>query len=351
MLEIKMEFFLKSIDWSTKLIGIAALMLLVACEPPPPETHEITGSTMGTTYSIKVIRPGFDVKAASHEITDRLLELNQVFSTYLPASEISRINSNPAEIMVVSEEFMSLLKLSQTVYELTEHAFDVTVGPLVNLWGFGPDGPRDGIPDPEAISEARARTGFSRLNFSERALERPAGIYIDFSAIAKGYAVDEIAALLEARDVQRYMVEIGGEVRARGRNAMGKPWQIGLEAPDRHERRLQRVMPLRDMGMATSGDYRNYFEYQGTAYSHTIDPATGWPVKHHMASVTVLHPSTGYADALATGFSVLGVERTMAIADEQDLAVLAIIRDDDSCEREYCEVLSESMKQYLGAHD
>lgn len=329
-------------------ILLAVLVMLSACDMPRIPLFEIAGTTMGTTYRIKVIHAGFDVEDVSDAVEQRLREINRVFSTYIPDSEISQLNKNlSAGPIPVSEEMMRLLTLSRTLHELTDGAFDVTVAPLVNLWGFGPEGPADGVPSEADIDAARAMTGFDRVVLGDNQVTRPPGLMIDLSAVAKGYGVDEVARLLEARGVERYMVEIGGEVRTAGRNQRNKEWRIGIEVPDRESRKVKRALPLRGLGMATSGDYRNYFEHKGVNYSHTIDPQTGWPVTHNMASVTVLHPEAAFADGIATGFSVLGIERTIAIADAQNLPVLAIIRDETG----YREVTSSTMEKYLYPHD
>ena len=172
---------------------------------------------------------------------------------------------------------------------------------------------------------------------------RPQSFSIDLSAVAKGYAVDEIADLLEASGAKNYMVEIGGEVKTRGKNSRGSDWIIGIEAPHREGRSLYRTLPVLDLALATSGDYRNYFDHQGTTYSHTIDPRTGRPVEHNLVSVTVLHQSAAIADALATAFTVLGSEGALDIAEEENLMVFAIIREGDNFE----ERLSGALLRYL----
>jgi thiamine biosynthesis lipoprotein len=238
---------------------------------------------------------------------------------------------------------MKVLSLSSEIHHLSGGAFDPTVGPLVNLWGFGPSGPRNGVPADEEISQAMARAGFTRLALQELTITKPRDLVIDLSAIAKGYAVDVVSDYLDAMGEHRYLVEIGGEVRASGRNDRHVPWVIGIEAPDIQVRRLQRSVPILNMGMATSGDYRNFFEHEGQVYSHTLNPKTGWPVRHNLASVTVLHPSAGYADGLATAFSVMGEAATMELAEANKLLVLAIIRDEGA----YREVKSTELNRYL----
>lgn len=325
---------------------IAAVCLLTACADPAPSVTRLSGETMGTTYSIKLVTAqplGEHAEAdLQQQVDQRLVDTNQVFSTYIDNSEISQLNRQSGEVRV-TDEMLALLRVSQMINQLSGGAFDVTVGPLVNLWGFGADGPVNGVPPQVDIDAALAISGFSKIELGEGVVTKPAALSIDLSAIAKGYAVDVVGNLIESQGVERYLVEIGGEVRARGDNERGVPWVIGLEAPELQVRRLQRTLPLRDQSMATSGDYRNYFEHNGQVYSHTIDPATGWPVTHNMASVTVLHPSSAWADGLATAFSVIGLDKTMAIAEEQSLPVLAIIRESDT----FKEVASSQMRHYL----
>tara|TARA_B110000503_G_C7080353_1_gene384885 strand:- start:69 stop:1028 length:960 start_codon:yes stop_codon:yes gene_type:complete len=303
---------------------------------------EISGKTMGTTYHIKVVSDDLDPDSLKKDVDARLVQLNQVFSTYIPGSELSRINGAYGDIQV-SRELMKVLFLSSEIHQLSGGAFDPTVGPLVNLWGFGPSGPRNGVPSEEEIGQAMARAGFTRLVLSEQTITKPEDLVVDLSAIAKGYAVDVISDALKAMGEHRYLVEIGGELRASGMNGRDVPWVIGIEAPDIQARRLQRTLPILNMGMATSGDYRNFFEHKGQMYSHTLNPVTGWPVKHKLASVTVLHPRAGYADGLATAFSVMGGAATMELAEANKLLVLAIIRDQGV----YKEVMSTELDRYL----
>ena len=338
-----MVFSLNSIDWWRKLIIFGLLSFTAACEDQAPSLVTLEGPTMGTTYSIKVVGAELDREALQRRVDQQLAAINATFSTYLDDSELSLINRSPRQQLSVSETMVFLLTMSQQIFELSGGAFDVTVGPLVNLWGFGPTGPMNGIPSEAEIRVALSQAGFARVRVDGRQLQRPASIYLDFSAIAKGYAVDEIARLLESSGAGDYLIEIGGEVKAKGRNSRGTAWVIGIEAPDRTSRRLYRTLPIIDLALATSGDYRNFFEHEGKVYSHTIDPRTGWPVDHRLASVTVLHESAAMADALATAFSVLGPDETMRLADEENLMVFAIIRGKDGFE----ERRSESLARYL----
>jgi len=218
----------------------------------------------------------------------------------------------------------------------TGGAFDATVGPLVNLWHFGPERNGGSVPSDSQIAENRERVGYQRV---QARLDPPAlkksrpDVEVDLSAIAKGFGVDKVAEYLDRRGAEGYMVEIGGEVRTRGRRGDGSPWKIGVvkpaDDPAGGQSLVQRVLPLGDDALATSGDYRNFFEQDGTRYSHTIDPRTGRPVEHQLASVTVVGPTCMQCDALATALMVLGPEAGYNLAVDRALAVLFVVRDGD----------------------
>jgi thiamine biosynthesis lipoprotein len=254
-------------------------------------------------------------------------------STYLPESELSRFNRHEGlDWYAVSPELVRVVAAGREVSKRSQGAFDVTVGPLVNLWGFGPTGRPNVVPTDEAIAECRDRVGYDRLEVREElpALrKRRADLYVDLSAIAKGFAVDEIARLLEQCGVRGYMVEIGGEVSTGGRKPDGSSWRIGIERPVATAREIQCVVELDDRSLATSGDYRNFFELQGRRYSHEIDPRTGRPVKQGLVSVSVLADDCMTADAWATALMVLGPETALPTARQHGLDVLCMIRTPD----------------------
>jgi thiamine biosynthesis lipoprotein len=254
-------------------------------------------------------------------------------STYQESSELSRFNAaERMDWVAVSPELARLVDTALAVSAATGGAFDVTVGPLVNLWGFGPEVTADQIPAQTEIDAARARIGWQKLQArAEPAALRKSlpDLYVDLSAIAKGHGVDRIANVLDDAGLTDYLVEIGGELRGRGFNAEGQPWQIAVERPEPNRRAVLRVVALADLAMATSGDYRNFFELEGRRWSHTIDPATGRPVDHALASVTVLAERCAEADAWATALLVLGPEKGLAMAEERDLAALFVERLDD----------------------
>lgn len=307
---------------------------LLACERQPAfETVTLSGATMGTMYQIKIVVPHGQRAAAEalqSAIDGRLQDFNQSLSTYIADSEIVTLNQAPAgEWLPVSERFLAVLVLSQQISELSNGAFDATVAPLVNLWGFGPDWKAQQAPSAQEIAQALALTGYQSIEIdSEQArIKKLKAVSLDFSAVAKGYGVDEIAELLWAKGYHHFMVEIGGELRLHGHNGEGKTWRIGVESPAAGGK--IRPIALSEVGLATSGDYRNYFEQDGVRFSHTINPATGRPITHNLASVTVIAATAAKADALATAFSVMGGDRAMALAQAQGIAIYLIERVDD----------------------
>jgi thiamine biosynthesis lipoprotein len=295
---------------------------------------QFSGPTMGTSFTIKAsqLPEGVRTRRLETLIKRRLAEINQQMSTYIVDSELSVINSSKnTGAQFISPELFKLLFAAQEISVATGGAYDVTVGPLVNLWGFGPDKTLNQTPTDEQIQQALANTGYNKLELTTRlmTLTKPQReIYIDLSSLAKGFAVDEVANVLEKQGVANYMVEIGGELYLKGKNLQGEDWQIAVEKPNTEKRELQRILPMTDIAMATSGDYRNYFEQDGQAYAHTIDPRTGYPVKHKLASVTVLSDTTMKADAWATALMVLGYEEGYKIAEQQNLAVLFIVQSE-----------------------
>jgi len=308
-------------------------ILLQACARGHDGTR-LEGVTMGTTYSVVISdAAGTDRETLHKEIQQRLDAINGTMSTYDEDSELSAVNrSQESGWLKISDSLYTVISKAVEISHLTGGAFDITVGPLVNLWGFGPDGGDFKVPDAEVVHETLLKTGYRKLKIG---LSPPSirkadpDLYLDLSGIAKGYAVDEIGKYLESRNIGNYMVDIGGEVRTRGNNPDGHAWHIGIEKPLTRKRAVQRVVRLHDKAMATSGDYRNYFERDGLRYSHTLDPRTGYPIRHNLASVSVLHDSTMTADALATALMVMGPTDALAFATRNELPAFFIIKTDD----------------------
>lgn len=322
---------------------LVVCFLALGCD----QTQLMTGATMGTTYHIKVVTSN-EVQTLQREIDTELVRINQMMSTYISDSDLSLFNNSPiSEPFPVPLELLALLRLGAQVSASTGGAFDITVGPLVGLWGFGPEETPLEIPDEPQIERALSRVGMQHLTINEHSLIRSVDLYVDLSAIAKGYAVDKISEFLSAKGFSRHMVEIGGELKALGVNDRNTPWLIAIEQPELLERSIFRTLPVRDLGLATSGDYRNYREVAGKRYSHIIDPRLGRPISHALASVTVLHESTATADALATALNVMTSDEGMAYAIEQSLAVLFIIKDDAG----FIERRSPALDAYLGQYN
>lgn len=328
------------------LVVFASLLLLAGCEKSVEQVH-ISGPTMGTSYNIKYIQqPGItDSKTLQTEI-DRLLEqVNDQMSTYRKDSELSRFNQHTsADLFPVSVQTATVVKEAIRLNALTQGALDVTVGPLVNLWGFGPEARPDVVPTEQELNARRTMTGIANLNVDGNALSKKLPeLYVDLSPIAKGWGVDVVADYLQSLGLLNYMVEIGGEIRLKGLNRDGVPWRIAIEKPSVDDRSVQEIIEPGEYAIATSGDYRNYFEQDGVRYSHIIDPTTGRPINNRVVSVTVLDKSCMTADGLATGLMVLGEERGMAIAEANQIPVFMIVKTDDG----FKEYVSSSFKPFL----
>ena len=331
-------------DYHKVIIRLAASLLavlfLTACEKTPqPEVVGFTGGTMGTSYSVKWLAAdsaGSDqvikqTAALSSAAEAMLADVNQSMSTYIADSELSLLNRASGTVtQQLSEPLFQVLELSQQISHGSNGAFDVTVGPLVNLWGFGPDGRVTKAPSPADIQALQERIGYQKVKLdAERStIERAEGVYIDLSAVAKGYGVDRLAELMESHGITDYLVEIGGELRASGLKLNDEPWLIAIESPVPGKRAIQRIIAVNDVAVATSGDYRNYFEENGIRFSHTIDPATGRPISHKLASVTVLRPTCAEADALATAFTVMGEEKAYEYAIANGIEAMFIVKSD-----------------------
>ncbi|MCK5669552.1 MAG: FAD:protein FMN transferase [Gammaproteobacteria bacterium] len=308
---------------------------------------------MGTMYTIKlnVVDTKIDRARISTDVNQRLDKINSQMSTYMETSTLSIFNqSNSQDWVDIPIDLYTVIKESLRINKLSNRAFDVTIGPVVNLWGFGPKARLEIVPEELTIKQALDSVGSQYIHLRKEPYaikkDRP-NLYIDLSAIAKGYAVDVIADYLDELSISNYMVEIGGEIKTRGINPDNKIWQIGIEKPVEDQRTVQTVVTLNNTGMATSGDYRNYFEKNGLRYSHTIDPATGKPITHKLASVTVLHPSTMTADAMATALLVLGPEHGFELALKENIAALFLIREKDN----FIEKMTPQFKQAVASSE
>ncbi|WP_420553859.1 FAD:protein FMN transferase [Neptuniibacter marinus] len=338
--------------WPAALLlatSVFVCLLLSGCESEQPKIVSHQGMTMGTTFTVKWVSsqsPQSDTEL-NKLIDNTLVDINQSMSTYIPDSELSILNRTPAgEFLSVSEPLAHVLALSKKISVETEGAFDNTVGPLVNLWGFGPDGRVVKMPLQSELDSVRDRVGYDYVKIEGTQVVKQRQSYIDLSAIAKGYGVDVLAELLESHGIENYLVEIGGELRARGLKPDGNEWRIAIESPtNAAERTIQRIIAVKNVGIATSGDYRNYFEEEGVRFSHTIDPVTGKPINHKLVSVTVLMPTCAEADALATAMMVMGPDKAFQFAQTHKLNVFLIVKTDTGFEEKMTPGFNEFMVQ------
>jgi thiamine biosynthesis lipoprotein len=298
----------------------------------------LSGATMGTTYHVKVAaaESGKGTNSLQARIDQRLEQLNQSMSTYRFDSEISRFNRLKSidTRFEISDDFLAVMLAGDAVYRLTDGAWDGTVSPLVNLWGFGPSGRIDKVPSRQAIADALRNVGFDQIEVSAKGFlkKHQPEVTIDLASIAKGYGVDQIAELLEAAGFKNYLVEIGGEVYASGRREDGRNWRVGINQPAKAAApdAVYAALELQDQAMATSGDYRNFEEIDGRAYSHIIDPHSGYPVGHGVVSTSVVAPNCTLADGLATALMVMGPDKGIGLLNRLDgVEGLIIVRKPD----------------------
>jgi thiamine biosynthesis lipoprotein len=279
----------------------------------------LSGRTMGTTYHIKVLIGYFDdLSGLQKKIETRLDEINRSMSVFQKDSEISRFNALGAyTLMPVSQDFLEVLKIAKILHDQTQGAWDGTVSSLVDLWGFGKTGNGKHVPSTETIHQLLQRTGFQHIQIHpDNTISKSiADISLNLGSIAKGYGVDQVAMVIEKSGIQNYLVEIGGEVSAAGRRIDGEKWRIGINKPEKGSpyTEVYKVVALANKALATSGDYRNFFEQDGRIYSHIIDPKTGFPVSNHVVSVTIIADTCTYADGLATAVMVMGPQSGLSL--------------------------------------
>ena len=311
-------------------ISVAALAAaLVGCFNSAETVSEIYGLTMGSTYSIKWVSTDGTPPAEQvrRQVDQMLEEFESIASTWRPDSQLSQFNAAPAgTCQDMPEPILDLVKLAGELHEQSAGSFDLTLGPLMELWGFH-GGAGLQVPDEQQIAQAMARTGHQYLHLRDGQLCKERQLELDISGLAAGYMVDQVAERLIAMGIQSYMVELTGELKADGSKPGASPWRIAIEEPRDASRVAQLILPLRGYGVSTSGDYRNYFEHEGQRYSHTFDPLLGRPVAQELAAVTVLHPSAAWADGLSTILLIKGAEAGWDYALEHDLPALFVIRE------------------------
>ena len=302
---------------------ILILFLLSGCFENE-SIEQIKGESMGTSYSINVLG---DERIEQDRIDRRLVEINDTFSTWLDDSELSQLNRAPVgEWIDVSSELYLMLKQSLEVFHQTDGYFDPGIGRLIDLWGFGASGGRTEAPKREEIEQAFENSSIRYLLMEDGRVKKTRNIHINLSAIAKGYAVDEIARLIKMSGIKNFLVEIGGEVVASGNNR-GDDWVVGVERPDN---KAPIPIVLKDASIATSGNYRNYFIWEGKKYMHIFNPSTGLPANNDLSSVSVIHPQSAMSDAYSTAMMAMGSKKAIELANKLKLTVLLIAIKEDN---------------------
>ena len=323
--------------WKPLFVVTLVLLLAIAAlawyRHTQPTILAIDGRTMGSGWSVRFVAPGSaDVAAVRAHLEEELAAIDLAVSGYRDDSALARLNTAPVgEWVDIPGHLANTLRFGLELWRDSDGAFDMTVKPLVALWGFGAATPRDSVPTDAEIAAARARLGSGQLEMSpdgQRA-RRLADIAIDVDGVAPGYAAGVLSEWMTANGYADHLVEIGGEMRASGHRPDGGGWRVGIEAPEMLRGRIEHVIAVSDTAVTTAGDYRDYYEIDGVRYQHILDPLTGWPVKHNLASVTVLAPGKLTADGYATAIMVLGPERGLQFADALGLPVLMILRAED----------------------
>ena len=343
-------FFNRHLLSVTLLLGSG--LLLSACGPTADEAPAtvISGKTMGTFYRVSVV--GLDKSREPklrRQIEAQLAEDDHQLSTYKDDSVLSRFNQyNGTVPQPISSGMADAIVTSLRIGQKTSGAMDITVGPLVNLWGFGPNKEPVKMPTQAQIDSAKAEVGLQHLKVIQQSdgqyLQKDLpGLYVDLSTVGEGYATDHLARLIEGNGISDYLVSVGGAVVSRGKNPAGKPWQVAIQKPTDKENAVQAIVDLQGMGISTSGSYRNYYELDGKRLSHIIDPATGRPITHKLVSATVIAPTALEADGWDTGLMVLGTDKALALAQKEHLAVYLITKEGDGFKTN----MTQQFKAYL----
>jgi len=323
---------------------LASFFLLAACDsstpsvkPAAPAATVLEGKTMGTFWRVSIMN--VDARRADElrgKIQSQLDADDQLLSTYKNDSALMRFNlSNSTSLWPVSEAMADIVTEALHIGYKTNGAMDITVGPLVNLWGFGPTKQPEKIPDQAQIDDARGRTGLQHLTvinqYGQQYLQKDIpDLFVDLSTVGEGYAADHLAALMAQEGISRYLVSVGGALVSRGLNASEKPWRVAIQKPTDTQNAVQAVVDINGHGISTSGSYRNYYELDGKRLSHVIDPQTGRPIEHNLVSVTVIAPTALEADTWDTGLMVLGPEKAKEVVRQEGLAVYMITREGET---------------------
>ena len=341
-----------------QIIGIVVALVLccTGCGKEQGNQPElkVSGPTMGTHYAVKVVGqyPGGEPQL-QHEVEQVLARINDQLSTYKSDSELSRFNQHrDGTPVVVSQDLADVVIEGLRSGALTSGAVDITVGPLVNLWGFGPDKRPTKTPTDEQIATARAHIGLDKLHVEisrDKATLRKEipELYVDLSTLGEGFAADQVAQWLDGRGIKNYMVEIAGALRLKGVNGKGERWRVAIEMPTDELGQVQNIVVPGDNAISTAGSYRNYYEMDGQRYSHIIDPATGKPIQHKLVSVSVIAPRALHTDALDTALMVMGADKALIFANEHNLAIYTLTKTDSGFKARY----SRAFKQYLATQE
>jgi len=335
---------LKKASFSFNCVLLFTFIALLGGCNRGPEIIKISGSKMGTSYHVTIVADQPAPVDLAKQIEQTLDRVDQSMSTYKVDSEISQFNQlDVGQRLVISDDFDQVLRITRKVWQKSGGTLDPTVGPLVDIWGFGPTFTGDVVPSDSAIQRSLASIGFDAVNRTvnnqQILLGKSRPLRLDLSAVAKGYAVDLVADLLEMNALPDYLVEVGGETRVSGLNPEGDPWRLAIESPSLTEAVAQ-VLNLEAGAVATSGDYRNYFERDGVRYSHTIDPRSGRPTTHSVASVTVVADTCAEADAWATALIVMNSDQAVDLANELKIPVYIVARQDKGYTVSYSETFT-----------
>lgn len=352
-----------------RLVSVGSLMLLATVilagcsenDRPLDTPVRFEGGIFGSFYQVTVADPLTQGEANTLEegFLAELESVDQAMSTYRDDAELIAFNEAPLnEWQPLSNELIEVLAISRSVSEASHGAFDITIGSLVNLWSFGPEARPENIPSEAELNERLATIGYDAVEVDVERMQarRTRDVFADLSGVAKGHGADRVAAYLDQQGIENYLVNLGGDIVARGHRDTEEqsPWRIGIEVPEDGQQTAQHILPLSEISVATSGDYRNYFEVDGERFSHTIDPRTGWPVKHQLASVSVFHPSNAWADAWATAILVVGNEEGLEMALDNNLSVLILTREDEHwrslASPAFVDDFGEELMDELGIH-
>ncbi len=314
---------------------VAALLLLTGCDTgSKAQPTVLEGKTMGTFWRVSLVDiDAQQAKNLQQKIQAQLDGDDRLMSTWKGDSALMQFNhSTSTAPWPVSAAMADIITTALRVGEKTDGAMDITVGPLVNLWGFGPDKQPVKTPDQAQIDAAKARTGLAHLTVINRAGEQflqkdLPDLFVDLSTVGEGYAADHLARLMEQQGIGRYLVSVGGALASRGLNAQGQPWRVAIQKPTDRENVAQAIVDINGHGISTSGSYRNYYELDGKRISHIIDPRSGRPIQHELVSVTVIAPTALEADTWDTGLMVLGTDKAKEVVQREGLAVMMIIKE------------------------